>query len=83
MVQETDFLSVAAIRRAGDNVKCVVRRIKLVLEGRAVTDLGVLPSKSVLHVKCFCRVSLRTIPVVKSQIPLSLSTVLSSIICAK
>lgn len=73
MVQETDFLSVTAIRRAGDNVRCVVRRLNLVLEGRTETDLGILPSKSVLHLKCFCGVSLKTIPVVKGQIPLSRS----------
>lgn len=82
MVQETDFLSVAAIRRVGDNIRCVVRRMKLVLERRTETDPGTLPSKSVLRVKCFCRVSLKTIPVVKGQIPLSQSAP-SSILHAK
>lgn len=53
MVQETDFLGVAAACRAGDNVRCVVRRIKLVLEGRTETAVGILPSKSVLDVNAF------------------------------
>lgn len=78
MVQETDFLSVAAIRRAGDNTRCVVRRLQLVLEGRTETDLGVLPSKSVLHEKCFWRDSLKTLAVVKGQIPVSRSALRSS-----
>lgn len=82
MVQETDFLSVAAIRRAGDNIRCVVRKIKLVLEGRTETDLGIPPSESVLHVECFCTASLKTTAVVKGQIPLSRSA-LSSILRAK